>query len=320
MKELLELLKNINKRIYLLSLVFVVIINLELLKGFDTQKERLITSGMKVLYSSWSLLLIIIVLVSILKLLRISDRKSRERIKEHLYSPFDYETEGDFVNVSVHRYYQDEIKKGILEIIEVKLNNISKEDIELIRGFVYFYKDKTRIKTLNIELYNLRGGFSERILQSDNNDKSNLLDWDSFELFVSELTTKQNQIQNTYFESKLYIKTHYYILNYEKFVDYKFFGIRLNYNMAWIKGVLNTEVAPRIPFLNKKNINYVDKPRPLIKELVSLLQRFIAFTIKYILLFLVSMLILYAVIDVIRLLVELARLWFPIISKVIQGA
>ncbi|PAD75342.1 hypothetical protein, partial [Paenibacillus campinasensis] len=284
MKDLLELLKNINKRIYLLSLAFVVVINLGVLKGFDTQKERLLTSGMKVLYSSWSLLLIIIVLVSILKLLRVSDRKSRERIKEHLYSPFDYETEGDFVNVSVHRYYKDEIKKGILEIIEVKLNNISNEDIELIRGFVYFYKDKTRIKTINIELYNLRGGFSERILQSDNNDKSHLLDWDSFELFVSELTTKQNQIQNTYFRSKLYIKTHYYILNYEQFVDYKFLGIRLNYNLAWIKRVLNTQVVPRITFFYKRKIYYVGKSPPLIKELISLIQRFIAFTIIYILL------------------------------------
>lgn len=320
MKDLLELLKNINKRIYLLSLVFVVIINLGVLKGFDTQKERLLTSGIKVLYSSWSVMLIIILLVSILKLLQVSDRKSRERIKEHLYSPFDYETEGDFVNVSVHRYYQDEIKEGILEKIEVKLNNNSNEDIEQIRGFVYFYKDKTRIKTLNIELYNLRGGFSERILLSDNNHTSHLLDWDYFELFVSELTTKQNHIQNTYFRSKLYINTHFYILNYEKFIDYKFLGIRQKYNMAWIKRVLKTEVVPRITFLYKRKIYYVGKSPPLIKELVTLLQRFIAFTIIYILLFLVSMLILYAVIDVIRLLIELARLWFPLISKIIQGA
>ncbi|RUT28049.1 hypothetical protein EJP77_18715 [Paenibacillus zeisoli] len=320
MKDLLELLKNINKRIYLLSLVFVVIINLGLLKGFSNQKERLLTSGMKVLYSSWSLILIIIVLVSILKLLQVSDRKSRDRIKEHLYSPFNYETEGDFVNLSVHRYYQDEIKNGILEIIEVKLNNTSKEDIELIRGFVYFYKDKTRIKTLNVELYNLRGGFSERIFLSDNNDTNHLLDWDSFELFVSELTTKQSRIQNSYFRSKLYIKTHYFILNYEKFVDHKFLGIRLNYNLAWIKRVLNTEVVPRITFFYKRKKYYIGESPSLIKELVSLLQRFIAFTIIYFLLFLVSILVLYAVIDVIRLLMELARLWFPLISRVVQGA
>lgn len=315
MKDILELLKNLNKKIYIFALSIVIILNFGIWKALKLHKEAIIKSGNTLLESAGSFSFLIILFICVKALLKKSDRESTKNVNEHLYKPNNYETDGNIVNASYTKVYKQNGSNNIVGTIEIKINNISEDVIDLCKGQVYFYQEKTRVKKLDFEIVNLNAGNSEQIFYSViNDDTNNLLHWDFFELNILELKNSQNFITNKTLKSKTYYKTYYFILNIEKFVDYKIFGLRLKYNMAWIKLKLQTEVIPRVTFLYKRKNIYINKKPPFFKELFSLLQRFIAFTAIYSILILFVIFIFYAVYDICIFFIEFLRIWSPIVK------
>ncbi|MBU5351096.1 hypothetical protein ACN9MH_11670 [Paenibacillus silvae] len=315
MKDILELLKNINKRIYLFFLFIVILLNFSIWKALKTNKEFIIKTSNLLLGSAWSFVFVTVLIISVLVLMKKSDRESNKYVHEHLFQPSKYETDGNIVNASFIKAYKNKGSNEIVGSIKVKINNLSEDKIDLIKGRVFFYKEKTRMKRMDFEIVDLNAGFSELIFFSHVNDDINyLMDWEFFELSIIELKRNQSVVTNKTYRSKTLYKSNYFILNIDKFIDYRILGIRLKYNLAWIKRKLRTKIIPRITFLYKRKTYYLNSKPPCLKELFALLQRFIAFTIVYTCVIFFIILIIYALYDIYSFINNMIKLWFPIVA------
>jgi hypothetical protein len=76
MKDILELLKNINKRIYLFFLFIVILLNFSIWKALKTNKEFIIKTSNLLLGSAWSFVFVTVLIISVLVLMKKSDRES----------------------------------------------------------------------------------------------------------------------------------------------------------------------------------------------------------------------------------------------------
>lgn len=318
MKDILELLKNLNKKIYISFLFIVILLNFGIWKTLGLHKDLIIKSSKLLLHSAWSIIFLFILLICIISLLKKSDRESKKKIDEYLYKPCNYQTEGDIVNANYTKVYREKSSNEIAGSITITINNISKDKVDYLKGLVYFYKDKTRVKKLDFEIFDLNAGFSEQIFKGViKGDTRDLLNWDFFELFILELKDSQRILTNKTLKSNTYYNTHYFILNIDKFYDYRILGFKLKYNLAWIKQKLRTEIIPRVKFLYQRKTYYIGGKVPLLKGLFELIQRFIAFTFVYVLFFLFILLVIYSVYDIYNFVIMLFKLWKPaILAKI----
>lgn len=152
MKYLLELFKNINKKLYLFFLTIVILVNFGVWNALKLYREPLIQSGKLLIGSTWSFAFLIVLFICVISLLKKSDRESEKHIDEHLFRPSNFETDGDVVNVSYVKTYEEKRPNEIVGSIEVKINNISEDKIEILRGRVFFYKKRLELRNLILKL------------------------------------------------------------------------------------------------------------------------------------------------------------------------
>ncbi len=198
-----------------------------------------------------SMIFLVTILVGIKLILNHSDKKSMDDINNY------YEKEL-IIKSSNNRYLAIELKEyhKILndkygKTLEVIIKNTIDSTIDYIRGTVFLYNNqKKRIKSIEFETKNLRKSYNDRIFYDLLDIKER--NWSEFDAYIEEYKAGYETQQNFFIEGRMVLRTHFIILNYSKFYDYKIFGIRTKYNLVWLKNKIRHELVPAIRFFYSK--------------------------------------------------------------------
>ncbi|MEV5038864.1 hypothetical protein MRBLBA21_003765 [Peribacillus frigoritolerans] len=307
MDILLEFLKILKNQKYLtVALIVLIIVNII---SFFSNLEK-ITSLYKIMgiisKNGIYLLYIIILAIIFINILRYSHKKSQPR-EEDFYNKNTH-CEVEIVNsvsgnIKISRSYS-----GYEFQIDIK--NISNEDILNVDGFISIYNHKVRIKKFPFEVNILKPGYSESIYHSVN--EFALFNFENFDIYINEIKTKSGIKKGIYEVSLKRVNRFYKILNMERFIDYKLFGLKTRYNLVWFKQK-SREVFSRFQFLCRKRIY---GRQNLFLEVCSFIKRrFIFISVYTIILFLFCITLL-AVIKTLYMFWELIPFLWELIKEV----
>lgn len=274
-------------------------------KGVEETYTSIIKSLKTILYHSLSVGFIIAIFIGVKYLLKLSDKKSRERI-EWYNKPIVLETEDkQYVNAKLKE--RDERFNGeYCKTLDILISNPSDTLIGYLKGVLFICNDKTRIAKVKFETYNLRKSNSERIFYDKVNDQ--IRNWDSFEIFIEKIKRDDIIEENMMIKSSLILRTYYKELNLSRFYDFSILGIRTNYNLVWLKEKMKLDIIPAIKFFYSKKTYYRER-RPLHLELKDLIKRLLRFSLVVLVFFLILALGILALIDMCEMLQVIYKVW-----------
>ncbi|MEK4099758.1 hypothetical protein [Bacillus sp. FSL E2-0195] len=254
-----------------------------------------------------SVLLIFTFVCATISLFKISNRKSNEKMTDYLNSQkIEVETDEFFrpVGAAVIEEY-DFFEGKETKTIKIKVKNKEENLIEFIDGFISFYYKKERVKVVPVKIKQLNKGYSERIYY--NKIDKDTINWDHFDFYINEMKIDDEIYTNVRLRSPSVYKTYYFYLNIDEFIDKKIFGIRIKYNLVWLKEkfrmgfrIVRFYCSPR-EYQIKNGRVYTN----IWRKIYSLLKNFVVYALfgSLILLFLMSLL------DIIDMFKEIAGIF-----------
>lgn len=261
-----------------------------------------------------SILMAVILLATIMYFLKLSDKKSKERIDEY-DKPLKVESEGKgYISAKlIERYGKLNNTEG--EILEVIIKNESDKDIDYIKGYVVLYKQFTRISKIPFEFDNLREVYSERIFYNFVDHKK--LFWDGFDIYVSEIQFNEKTERNFAIRGNHFVRTHYFVLNLNKFYDFKILGIRTRYNLVWLKEKIKKEILVRVRHFCSKRVIYFHR-RLFFLELRDRILRYLRVILVVLVLLIILLAIVLLLIDIIKALGILFVIWKEYFRQIVN--
>lgn len=307
MGNFLELLKMAKNQRFLALTLFILVIGTLIKSISNFKKFSSLDKILNLILLNWYNLLYVVILAFIfIYLLKTSHKKSEDFLN-------DYYNKEEILDVAVNKLLTGTIKISrnlrFDDEIIVSVKNISDERISYINGFISIYKNKIRIKKLPINIKMLDIGYSEVIYQSVDDFK--LFNFDEFDIYIEEVKTKSETLREIYEPGPLFVRTYSLILNREKYIDYRLFGIKTKYNLVWIKQKFE-EVMSRIKFLYKKK-RYGNQN--LLRELSSLIGRSILFIFIYSIILVMILATIFFIAKTFILLWQLVPLLYEILVK-----
>lgn len=321
MGNFLELLKTLKNQKYVsLTLIFLIIgnvitffINLEKAISLHKIKVTSFYKIMDIIASNWLYLLYIIILAIVfINILRYSHKKSRPREEEFYNEDVHYKVEVvNFVggNIKISR-------SSTGYKLQIYIQNISNEDILNVDGFLSITANKVRIKKIPFEVSILKPGYSESIYQSVN--EFELFKFDMCDMYINEIKTKNITKKEIYNIGPKRFNIFYKILNMERFIDYKLFGIRTRYNLVWLKDKSRVAFG-YIRWFYKRKVYVFGKgirKHSLFHEVCSFIKRSIIFMCIYTIILIIFCVTLFAVIKTLLMFWELLPFLWKFIKEV----
>jgi hypothetical protein len=299
--------------IFIIGSVITFFINLEKAISLHKIKVTSLYKIMDIIASNWlNLLYLLILVIVFINILRYSHKKSQPR-------------EEDFYNENAH--YKVEVVNfvgGNIKIsrsstgykLQIYIQNISNEDILNVDGFLSISDNKVRIKKIPFEVSILKPGYSESIYQSVN--EFELFNFDICDIYINEIKTKSITKKEIYNVGPKRVNRFYKILNMERFIDYKLFGLRTRYNLVWFKKK-SREVFRYIRWLYKRKVYVYGKgirKHNLFHEVCSFIKRSIIFICIYTIILIIFCVTLFAVIKTLFMFWELLPFLWKFIKEV----
>jgi len=306
MKEIIELLKDTNKRVYIFITLILVIINVEFLRNLKENKTAIIDSLHIIVQNLISIIPVVVVIVLWKLLLRKSDQKSKKDIQDYLSKTEDYVFENDLARVEVNENYiiSSSSSKNIMEIV---IKNNQEENIECLKGVISLYYRKIRIKKIEININNLSTGIGERVFLDRFDER-----WNQCDLYITEVNYSRKTDKNILLRGGYRFYTDFYILNLDKFYDYRIMGFRVNSNLKWLKEEMDDKFNI-ISRLYKKS--YFTSKHSFLTNLISKLIQTFFFVLIYTLILTSVVLFVIAITNIIYCSIELFNIWISVLKN-----
>ncbi|WP_147289878.1 hypothetical protein [Anaerosacchariphilus polymeriproducens] len=240
-------------------------------------------------------------------LLRLGDKKAQEEI-ERYHKPFNLESiEKKYIS-GLLTEWRGKLDEKYGKILEILIINECDMDIRYIKGYIALYEGVTKISKIDFEINNLTKSYKERIFYELMDDRISL--WDGFDIYISEIKFNEVEEKDIKIKGNRKIRTHFFVLNLDKFYDFKFLGIRTTHNLIWIKKKFKMIIIDRIKFICRRRVFHIGQKPPLKEELLRCFR--IAIFLPLII-FIVSILPILVVFDFVKLFIELFEIWKSIL-------
>ncbi|MBB6625084.1 hypothetical protein H7E67_16815 [Clostridium gasigenes] len=303
---IINFIKEKSKIIYsvlsIILIIYFMISNLGEFKNILIKLKPIIIITLNVIPS---ILVVLIFIIGTRHLLKTSNIKSNKRMDEYLKSQrIELKTKGcKEISVMVTQEY-DYINGEERQYIKVKVINEHGNTINLVDGFVFFYYKKERVKVIPIKVNQLNEGYSERVYYKEVDE--NTVMWDQFDVFINSMIIDKKEHMNLILKSPNIYKTYYFILNFNRFSDHRIFGIKVKYNLVWLKEkILESRSAIRFFYSKKTYKVYTYRYYYYVKEILGLMLRLLKRLLVYAILSSIILIIIVAFIDVFFLVKEI---------------
>ncbi|WP_460292812.1 hypothetical protein [Clostridium tertium] len=233
--EILSTLKKLkNKNVLLWSfllilfLIIYIVLNKDItIKVVNISKELAII----ILNHILSIALLVIIFTITKKCFKYSDMKSQEDI-DFIYKPRPYYIEHKYIKIEL--VDRKEGDRGISRnFLEINIKNNYSEIIKKVKGRIFIYKNRKRVRTINFDVEYLQEGYSEIVFFDFLNIRD--INWDEVDLFIEKIELENNYYENLFIKGLNLIRTYTEILNYNKYYDNRILGIRTRYNLIFLK-------------------------------------------------------------------------------------
>ncbi|MDU1411846.1 MAG: hypothetical protein E6929_03445 [Clostridium sp.] len=247
-----------------------------------------------------SLIIFILLMVALIYILKVSDRKSNKKVSEYLESQkIKLNTTGNKeISASISQGYEYVEGKRV-EIIRVIIANEANKTIKQLLGRLSFYYENNKLKEIPIILNNLYNGYSATIYNEEISRE--IYNWNHFDCHIDKMIMSDEERRDVILRSSRLRRTYYFGLNIDRFLDYKIWGINTKYNLVWIKEKL-IEVKSAVRFFTQKKYGCNYK---FINQLFERISLFLKRLLVYIGIVSIIIIIIYSFIDTIILFKEI---------------
>ncbi|MDQ0170585.1 hypothetical protein [Paenibacillus tundrae] len=300
MKDIIDLFKETNKKVYVIIILIFAVVNVEFLRNIKENKKAIFESLQIIMQNLINILPVFILVFSWLFLLRVSNKKSNEIIAERFNQAEEYQIRNKRLLVEI----KDNIVPNLnspLNIMEIIVKNNQNENINSIKGIISFYYQQVRIKKIEINIHNLKSGYGERVYFDKFESR-----WNQCDLYIDEIVCNETIDKHVLLSGEYRIYTNYVILNLEKFYDYTLMGFKFKSNLVWLKEKINL-VFESVSYIYRKR--YFDIKHSITRSILSLLIRSVLFVLIYVLLLAFIILIVAAVANSIYCFMDLLKIW-----------
>lgn len=304
--KIMDEIKTRNEKLYIFILMIMLI--LLIAKFWDRViliNEILFKSMAIVLNHIVSSIFVIILIVFKIYIFKLSDEKSQEKIDAYNNSLIEESKNNGYFSVKLIERYE-KLNKDYGNTLQIIINNNSDERIEYLKGYISLYKNFIKISQVNFEINHIDRNYGEKVYY-DFIDHNKLF-WDGFDIYVSKIKIRDKVEEGLFYKGTRFTRTHYLILNLNRFYDYKICGIRTKYNLIWLKENFRRNVLYRIRYFCSHNIIYLKKI-PLIEYLKRSIFRLIRISLVITSVFTIFIGILLALLDVGDFCIDLFNLW-----------
>ncbi|QIB27926.1 hypothetical protein [Caloranaerobacter azorensis] len=254
-----------------------------------------------------SILFIIVLFITVRYLFKLSNEKSQEEIDRY-HKPLEVESKcRRYISAKLIERY-GKLNNVYGKILEIVIRNESHSDINYVKGYISLYKDFTRISKIDFEIDNFRKLFSERVFYDFIDHKK--LFWDGFDIYVYQIRIGDKIDNNFTIEGNHFIRTHYLELNLEKFYDFRIFGVKTKYNLAWLKKKVREKILYGIQFFySERRIHFYQKSFLLKLIDIDIISRYLRFLLVIFVLFIILLAIVFLLTDIGKVLLALYEVW-----------
>lgn len=263
-QKLLDIIGKLKKNhmylyIFLVGLIFIIYFRLNLNKLLNLNNWTQIVIIMKEISIIMVNHLLIIVFaiasfITIKKWFKYSDIKSREKI-DFINKPT--------INIIKSKYiYIEIIEKlgeinGRVKVLEINIKNKFSDRLCYLEGKIFLYRNQKRIKVIKFNVEHLDHGYKESIFY--NPLKGNEIYWNEADVFIDKIEFQNEFEENIFIKGVQFFRTYTEILNYDKYYDYKLFGIRTKYNLVYLKERIR-ELKSRLKYYWRNDvISFTDR-------------------------------------------------------------
>ncbi len=257
---IIDKIKN-NKVIWLLVIGYLILVLKEkapteynlLILNFGRTFERIYVDFFPTIF-------IIVVFTSIIALMKHSDKKRDEYIKDRELRYEIYESDNKIpfqINILENTKFLlfDEIPYR-----EISLINNSGFNLEYANGQIDFYKSKERKFSVNFNIYNLKNGYGHFIEKQAIHRFG--FEWDEFDLYIKNAEYGNRKITNARYGGLAF-----YILPPDlKRLKKKWFERFIPYNLDWLKDMLYEHLLMMIRWNLKRQTYYERIPTELTRK------------------------------------------------------